>query len=148
MINFSEYDKDFKVIVDTGFWPLYIVKKTLPMTAAEELTISEAFERSKKTGEAFSCEEDSLKAAKLLKVINDELGREIDQYLPIAILNYGRKDPITYNGTNKYVKSAIHTANLILGLKENDLRDDVDLIGKSSIFLADVLKDVVKAQNL
>lgn len=147
MINFSEYDKDFKVIVDTGFWPLYIVKKTLPMTAAEELTVSEAFERSKRTGEAFSCEEDSLKAAKLLKALNDELGREIDQYQPIAILNYGRKESIQYKGLDEDVKSAVHMANLVLGLIDNDLVDDVDLIGKSSYFLADELESVKSAQS-
>lgn len=146
MIDFSKYDKEFVVGVDTGFWPLVIFKKTTPITHTEELTISEAFERSKRTGEAFTSEY-MLSGAKLLKELNDELGREIDTYMNIAILNYGRKDPIQYNGTNKYVKSATHTANLILGLEENDLQDDVDLIGKSSIWLAETLKDVIEAQK-
>ena len=86
MIDFSEIDKEFIISIDSGFYPLVIYKKTLGLTFPKTLTVSEAFKRAKQTGEDFDSEE-TLSGAKLLKLLNDELGREIDSYMNIAILN-------------------------------------------------------------
>jgi len=40
MIDFSKYDKEFVVGVDTGFWPLVIFKKTTPMVLYSHLHLN------------------------------------------------------------------------------------------------------------
>lgn len=146
MIDFVEIDKEFIISIDSGFYPLVIYKKSSGLTFPKTLSVSEAFERAKQTGEEFDSV-GTLSGAKLLKLLNDELGREIDSYMNIAILNYNTEVPVVYSGNDENVKQATHLANVILGFSENELQDNIDTVGESSTWLEHAQSWIKAAQN-
>lgn len=118
MINFTEIDKEFKVVLGKGLRPFLIYRKNWQYDASCTVyTVSEAFEKVK-NGEGAFFPSYQIDCMRLFKSLQEELGDDYTEFDVIAAINWESKEPVEYTGSNPIIQNQYDLANAILGFRD------------------------------